>query len=280
VEITVTGGHGFIGSATVDVGKSRGHSMRPFDRTTGNDVHYIRPEDCGDAVIHLAGMLGTAELFDDPYAAVHENVNGTLAVIQACEVAGAKLVLIGMPMVWRNVYQTTKACAAGLANAWMEHRGLHVSHVRAFNAYGPGQHLHPVRKILPTFANAAWRGEPIEIWGSGESLVDLIYVDALAEVLVRTAEMAPGKGEVIEAGTGVGQTVNSVADTVNHHVWLAGSATDIVHAPMRPGEAEFTDGTVATGEGLDLIGMTLADLRDPYGEAFGRTVDWYREDRP
>lgn len=280
MRVTVTGGTGFIGSAVVDRAKQGGHTVAVFDRSLGQDVAAIQPEDCGDAVIHLAGVLGTAELFDRPEQAVIDNVLGTLRVIQACEAAGAHLVLIGMPMVWRNVYQTTKACAAGLADAWHEHRGLKVTHVRAFNAYGPGQHVLPVRKIVPTFATAAWRGQPIEVWGDGEQLVDLIHVDQLAEVMVLAAERAPGHTEVIEAGSGKGWHVNWVAEQIQKRGTASGGErSPIVHLPMRAGEKSGTLETVSKGDGLRHIGLKLSDLEFDR-QSLLDTVDWYREDRP
>src|SRR6478752_5341040 len=87
---------------------------------------------------------------------------------------------------WANVYQATKLCSMKLATAWHRNFGVPVSHVRAFNAYGPGQKYgvgHP-QKFLPTFASLAWRGEPIPIWGDGLQSVDPIHVDEVARMLV------------------------------------------------------------------------------------------------
>jgi nucleoside-diphosphate-sugar epimerase len=44
--------------------------------------------------------------------------------------------------------------------------------LRYFNAFGPYQASGPVRKIIPSFAQWAMRGLPIEIFGSGEQVVD------------------------------------------------------------------------------------------------------------
>jgi len=73
-----------------------------------------------------------------------------------------------------------------MATAWHHAYDVGVSHVRAYNAYGPGQAYGPghPQKILPTFARAAWEGRPIPIWGDGEQTVDLVHSDDVARMLV------------------------------------------------------------------------------------------------
>lgn len=293
MKITVTGGAGFIGRYVVQDAIDHGHDVLVVDRSVGGwrssgfesiekSVHDLTPDDCGDAVIHLAGMLGTAELFERPFEAVAENVGGALAVIMAATEADSHLVTITMPRVWRNVYQATKACAEQLADAWMEHRGLQVTHVRAFNAYGPGQKLGPVRKAVPTFSRAAWEGQPLEIWGDGTSLTDQVYVGDLARVLVAAAEKAPGESEVIEAGTGDPMTVNDLAARIVNEVEGLDLPADvllglgrIVHRPMRDGETPHTAGTVSHGIGLEHVGMVPEDI--PFrGDRLRETIRSYK----
>lgn len=262
MRVVVTGGSGFIGKATCAALEMAGHDAVPFDREHGQDILTSELPDC-DAVIHLAGLLGTDELFDDPHRAVEVNVTGTLLVLQQCVRLGAGYVGITMPpSPWRNLYAATKGCAVHLASAWHREYRLPVSHVRAFNAYGPGQKHGPghPRKIIPDFSTRAWTGQPIEIWGDGEQTVDLVHVDQLARMLVDA--LAYGNDETFDGGTGHELTVNQVADLV------AGAVphrVDVVHRPMRRGE---TDGTkiVADGEGWNLLGwrpeLSYDDLAD------------------
>jgi len=249
MRVLVTGGHGFIGSAVVHELKEREHEPVVFDRP--HDVLDAvsvadAASDC-DAVIHLAGMLGTHELFDAPHTAVDVNVHGTLNVLQACETFGISYVGITMPVSgWANVYTATKHCAQDLASAWHRHRGVPVSHVRAYNAYGPGQKVgagHP-QKIVPTFATAAWAGQPIPIWGDGTQTVDLIHVDDLAALLVDALDC--GDDRIIEGGSGVSMTVNDVAALTR---MVTGSTVPDEHYPMRLGEDIHTH-IVAVADGL------------------------------
>lgn len=245
--VVVTGGKGFLGRATCEKLALRRIEAIPVDRER-DIVHYAIPR--ADAVIHLAGVLGTEELFTRANEAIDVNIKGTLKVLDACETYGMRYVGITMPDVWPNVYQATKQCARTLATAWHQNYGVPVSHVRAFNAFGVGQKYgmgHP-RKIIPTFATAAWLGVPIPVNGDGTQTVDLVWSDDVAEMLVRA--LAFGDDEVFDAGTGESATVLEVAELVRG---VAKSSSELRFLPMRKGEVPHTE-LVAKGEGWDLMG--------------------------
>src|SRR5687767_5454341 len=185
MRIAVTGGSGFLGASTVKFGEAAGHEMYVIDRRKPGTGQAAMTADVSnwddivdaldgcrpDHVIHLAGVLGTAELFDNAQRAVEVNVGGALNVIQWCTEQRAGYTTITMPdSGWANVYAATKGCAVDLAEAYRRHKGLRVSNVCAYNAFGPAQAHGPghPQKIIPTFARWAWTGHPIEIWGDGE----------------------------------------------------------------------------------------------------------------
>lgn len=272
MRVLVTGGSGFIGRVACAEATRRGHEVVVLDRRHGHDVTdwSTWPSlDGVNAVIHLAGMLGTGELFAQPHAAVLANIDGTLDVLLACEQKGLRYVGITMPDCWSNVYQATKLCAQRLAQAWHLHRGVPVAHVRAFNAYGPGQQHGPghPQKIVPTFATRAWAGEPLPVWGDGTQEVDLVWVGDIARMLVDAAER-DGAGEVYDAGTGAPMSVKEVARLV---LDLTGSGSRVEFLPMRPGE-HAVQGLFAQGDGWDRLDWKP---RWELGR-FAETVESYR----
>lgn len=246
--IAVTGGSGFIGSAVTRVLRSRGHDVRVLDLPGWDVREPFRIGTPVDTVIHLAGLLGTAELFSRPLAAVDVNVAGTVNVLEACRAAGASYTGITMPPVFPSVYAATKTGARELERAYHHGFGLPVSRVRAFNAYGPGQKHgagHP-QKIVPAFATAAWAGRPIPVWGDGTQCVDLVHVDDLARMLADA--VAHGDDVTFDGGTGIPVPVNEVAAMV---LEITGSRGGVEYLPMRRGEVPCK--IAADGEGWDRL---------------------------
>lgn len=294
--ILVTGGSGFIGRYVVEELASRGYDPVVLDRDKQpHDVHVIlgdiRDEVSVteavahvDGVIHLAGVLGTQETIENPRPAAHTNVIGGLNVLEACSQYDVPLVNIAVGNYWmNNTYSITKNTVERFAEMFARFRGARVTTVRALNAYGPRQSAAApfghsrVRKIMPSFVCRALTGQPIEIYGDGDQVMDMIYVGDVARVMVNALEETNLRGALkgpFEAGTGNKTTVNDIATVVANEVtYLTGRDVEIVHLPMRPGEDEKS---VVLGDPT-----TLADLRiDPQGfvslpEGVQRTVEYF-----
>ena len=250
MKIAITGGRGFIGGAVLEQAIAAGHQAWSFDTQSGRDI-------CGDlgllegaqTVVHCAGVLGTAELFDRAEEAIRVNVTGTLRVMQWCVDNNAGFVGITMPPVFPSVYTATRVCTAHLGRAYQNAYGLRCSWVEAYNAYGARQRYgagHP-QKIVPTFATLGWQGRPLPVWGDGEQMVDLVHADDVARMLLDATQY--GGGHVFDAGTGVSFTVNQVARFVNE---VTGNRAGIQYLPMRKGEIPTQ--IHAEGRGWGILG--------------------------
>ena len=251
--VLVTGGNGFIGRYVTDELLVRGYDVTVLDtrgRPSNGSVVLgdVRdPVAVGEAishcdgVIHLAGLLGTAEMIANPRPAVEVNIGGALNVFEAAVTHDVPVVNIAIGSQGAtNTYAITKDTADHLGRMYTTFRGARITTVRAFDAYGPGQ-VAPapfgpsrVRKIVPSFACRALTGQPIEVYGDGDQVIDLIHVSDVATILCDALEMTDRSGpqDVIEAGSGVPVTVLEVAERVLAHV----GAGSIVHLPMRAGE--------------------------------------------
>lgn len=275
--VVLTGGKGFIGGAVAEELERRNINYVILDRNSGDvrtfDSYFCVAESAGfeiGHVIHLAGVLGTHELFDTPFEAVDVNVNGTLTALEVCRRSNAGFTGITMPQVFPSIYTATKIGSTALAKAYNHTHGVPVSHVRAFNAFGPRQAhgAHHPQKIIPTFAYNAWNGLDLPIWGSGSQTVDLIHTKDLGRMLVDA--MSFGNDDVFDGGTGQAFTVKEVAQMVLDYVSAQRDTTsNLEFLPMRRGEIE-TD-IVATGEGWDRLGWSP---QFSFDELFD-TVDWY-----
>jgi UDP-glucose 4-epimerase len=240
-----------------------------------------------DGVIHLAGVLGTQETIANPRPAAETNVLGGLNVLEACAQYGTPLVNIAVGNYREySTYSITKTTVERFATMYARHRDLPVVSVRALNAYGPRQSVSQpygtsrVRKIIPSFVSRLLHHDPIEIYGDGSQIMDMIYAPDVARVLVTAldflADGAAEPGSVFEAGTGCPTTVNDIADAVVAEVRRqVPMTTQIRHLPMRAGETPggqvLADTTSLAKLGVDPAGFTMLEdgLRD--------TVTWYRE---
>lgn len=267
MKIVITGGGGFIGRAAVSAALHAGHEVKSFDRPKNDILGDLSDLGDADAVIHLAGTLGTSELFDSAYQAIDVNIKGSLRILDWCHEHGARYVGVTMPPVFPSVYTATKMCADRLAHAWHEAKGLRVSRVRAYNAYGSHQKHGPghPQKIIPTFATEAWNGRPIPIWGDGEQTVDLVHADDLGRMLVDATRF--GDDEVFDGGTGVALTVNEVAKFV---IKITGSTAGVNYLPMRKGEVPTK--ICAGGQGWDALGWKP----EHRWERLEAAIDWYK----
>jgi nucleoside-diphosphate-sugar epimerase len=299
VKVGVTGGNGFIGGYVLEELLERGHKPLVFDHLARapvvdvpvmlgdvrDEVSMMELAAHVDAVIHLAAVLGTQETIKNPRPAALSNMAGGLNFLEAIAQYDLPGVYICVGNHWMlNTYSITKTTVERFCEMFAIERGTRVNKVRVVNAYGPRQSVAPpfgpakVRKITPAFACRALSGMPIEVYGDGEQVSDMVWVGDVAHALVSALEHA-ADGQVIPETIEVGPlehaTVNEVAKLVAVHASevVNEPAVDIEHLPMRPGELAGAKVT-ADVDTLELIGMHHRELV-PLEEGISRTVAWF-----
>lgn len=310
MKIGITGGNGFIGGHVAELALARGHQVMVMDRSAGLTPQIKNLLDQGavlfmgdvtdsaamaelaahvDGIIHLAACLGTQETIANPYPAALTNVLGGLNFLEACAQYAIPGVYIGVGNHWMdNTYSITKTTVERFVRMFNKERGTKVNVVRLVNAYGPRQSVAPpygpakVRKILPAFICRALTGAPLEIYGDGQQVSDMVHVTDGALALVRALEEAAA-GNVfpnpVEVGPAVNVCVADVARMVLAATWELGlakpSGDQITYLPMRPGEIPGARVTADTST-LDLVGLDAKDLV-PLTGGIRETVRWYAE---
>lgn len=290
MKILVTGGSGFIGRHVCDELLARNHTPVIFDRHVkarrdgceqilGNtrDAETVTEAVAHvDGVIHLAGVLGTAETIHNPRPAAETNILGGLNIFEAIAQYDLPAVNIAVGNYWfNNTYSITKHAAERFALMFNSERNTRIAVVRALNAYGPSQvpaapfGASKVRKIMPAFICRALLGQPIEVYGDGLQIMDMVHVRDVARTLVNALLVSHDVYDrVMDCGTGRSTTVNKIAGLV-----AAETGGSVTHVPMRagekPGEIVVADTTTLPCE---IAGGSFTDLE--YGVT--ETVDWYR----
>ena len=270
MRVLVTGASGFIGSAVMAELAVRGDEGVPFDRPGGDilDPMLVRRA-CADtdAVIHLAGVLGTSELLGNQHEAVRVNITGALNVLECAQAYKIPVVQIGTGHKGQpNTYAITKAAAEDLALARAQWNGEQIAVVRAYHVYGPGQKpprpwgYSPVRKIIPALTCQILSGRPPEVYGSGNQRIDLVHVSEVARVLCDAID-GP-YGTVLEAGTGKPVTVNQAAADLMSAI---GARLPVTHLPMRQGEPPDTT-----------VVASAPACPNPWPYRLTETINWLR----
>lgn len=255
-KVLITGAYGFIAGYVAKLLKEKGYYVIGTARHVTRELPQYFDEvyladirdkvamygaiEKSDGVIHLAGLLGTTENIRQAEAMNENNVGGALNVLNAIENFHIPTVMIAVGNHFElNTYSVSKTSAERYGLMYAKHLGAKVNVVRALNAIGAGQKFGHIKKILPTFINAALKGEDINVYGGKKhcSLMDMIWVGDIARVLVDVLERTIAgeiSGELFEAGSGFGFPVWEIAEMV---VKACNSKSKIIEVPMRLGES-------------------------------------------
>jgi UDP-glucose 4-epimerase len=269
--VLVTGGAGFIGSFVVDQLRAAGHEAVIFDvrhsphhargevpTIVGDvlDLRAIREAVRGcDAVAHMAAAADVGEVAADPAPAEQVNARGTFNVLEAARAEAVPRVIYAST-VWvysdadgvvdedlalrapAHLYTATKLAGELYCRSYTELFGLETTILRFGIPYGP--RARPAA-VVPAFVGKALRGEPLSIAGSGEQTRRFVYVEDLAEGVVRAlAPVAANRTYNLVGGQDV--SIRQIADTVRS---LVGDV-EIEHTPARA--ADFKGGAEISGE--------------------------------
>jgi len=289
--ILVTGGQGFIGSHLVDLLLEQGHEVTVFDRKDERKK-YPRWQEVKiflgdlkdaeavadavsqhDAVFNLGGLLGTSEQVTSPHAAVTVNILGAINVYEAVRKFGKPCIQITVGnYTWLNSYAISKYCAERFALMYNREFKTKIAVVRGLNVYGPRQKHAPVRKVVPNFILRALKDEPLEVYGDGKQLLDLIYVRDTAEILYRALAIDhQAYDRTMEAGSGQLVTAEELAQKT---IQLSGSKSEIRYLPMRAGEP-LRSITKADPSTLEPLNWRAEDFT-PLDRGLAETIEWYR----
>jgi UDP-glucose 4-epimerase len=260
--VLVTGGSGFIGSHVVDHLAAAGYRPRILDTQISpwHDPNHVetvigdirRVEDVTralrgcDAICHLAAAADVGEVQAHPAWATELNAMGTLNVLEAARQVGVKRVVYAST-VWvysdvedaavdeetrlahpAHLYTAGKLSGELYCRSYAQLYDLEPTVLRFGIPYGP--RARPAA-VIPSFVDRALRGEPLTIAGTGEQERSFVYVEDLADGVVRA--LAPeAAGRTYNLGGRETTTVRELAEIVRDEV----AATEIVHTDGRSGD--------------------------------------------
>ena len=294
--VLVTGGSGFIGSHVVDALIARGVEPRIFDLRPSphhpdvdtrlgelTNVGALRQAVNGcDAVIHLAAAADVGIVAEDPQGAERTNARGTLAVLEAARGTGMRIIYgstiwvygesgegvldeespLGMPA---HLYTATKLAGEMYCTSYAELYDVPYTILRFGIPYGP--RARPAA-VIPIFVNKAMAGDPLTIAGDGLQTRRFVYVEDLADGIVRALDDG-AENKIYNLSSNETVTIRELAEVVRGTT----RNVDIVHTPGRTGD--FGGAEISSVRAKDELGWAAST---PIEEGVGRYVDWAQSD--
>lgn len=177
-------------------------------------------------ILHLAGQSSGEISFDDPVADLKKNTVSTLHLLRyAKENQVERMVYASSMSVYGSVpdqpIPETFPCrplscyGAGkkASEHYLEVFGSSIPWVslRMFNVYGPGQDLENLRQgMVSIYLAQAFRHGKVVVKGGVERYRDFIFIDDVVECWFRAAMEPAALGQIINIGTGVRTTVETL----------------------------------------------------------------------
>ena len=276
------------------------YSFEQVDVCDGAELKRVFERYRPDAVLHLAAETHVDRSIDGPHAFVQTNVVGTYTLLEAARhywktlegeqkanfrflhvstdevygtLSGSDLFTETTPYAPRSPYAASKAASDHLASAWFHTYGLPVLTTNCSNNYGPYQFPE---KLVPVVILKALAGEPIPVYGTGESVRDWLYVE----------DHARGILTVLEGGT-PGETYNIGGHNEVRTLELVRLICELLDE-LKPRAQPYADliAFVADRPGHDLryaidASKIARELnwtpQETFQTGFRKTVQWYLE---
>lgn len=196
----------------------------------GNGVEIIEADLAGEAgwqkalagaggIFHLAAQVGHAASMDRPLDDLHANAAGTLRLLEATRkhAPGAPVVFTSTrqvygtprtlpvdeshPLAAPDINAVHKLAAEGYLRVYGKVYGAAGIVLRLTNTYGPRMRVRDARQtFLGLWVRLAIEGNEICVFGDGEQIRDLTYVDDAIDALMMAGDMASPEVPIFNIG--------------------------------------------------------------------------------
>jgi len=227
----------------------KGSAGLSFHQVEVADLQAVRPHFDGmDWVFHLAALADIVPSIQQPLEYHRANVDGTVAVVEATRLVGAKRFIYaassscyGIPDVFptpetaeirpQYPYALTKALGERIVLHWGQVYRLPVISLRLFNVFGPRSRTSGTYgAVFGVFLAQKLNGKPFTVVGDGTQTRDFTFVTDVARAFLAAAESGVQQ-EIFNVGSGGTYSVNRLVELLDGPV---------VHIPKRPGEPDCT----------------------------------------
>jgi UDP-glucuronate 4-epimerase len=241
-----------------------------------------------DRVVHLAAQAGVRYSLENPFAYQRSNLEGHLAVLEACRHAGVRhLVYASSSSVYGDrplqgggfketdsavapvsLYAATKRAGELLSQSYASLYGFPQSGLRFFTVYGP---MGRPDMAYFGFTEKIMAGEPIEVFGEGRMARDFTFIDDIVDGVVGVLDRPPPPGGHEIYNIGDSRPVGLMRMIEVLEAALGREAIKVMR-PMQPGDVTATFADISK-----LHALTGYAPKVPLEVGLERFVAWWRE---
>ncbi|MGO4106649.1 NAD-dependent epimerase/dehydratase family protein [Paenibacillus sp. YAF4_2] len=248
-----------------------------------------------DTVYHLAAVLGVKNTVEDPIKVIEGNIDGTRNILELAYPSRTKVIfastseiygknerlpfnemsdrVYGAPSIHRWSYATAKSIDEHMCFAYAA-KGLPVTVLRYFNAYGPRQTNSQYGGVVARFITAAIKGEPLEVYGNGTQRRCFTFVDDTVSGTV--AALSPETdGLAFNVGSTHSVTIIQLAQLI---IQLSRSTSPVILKSYAeaygPGYEDMPAREPDLTRAETILGYKPSVSLE---QGLNKTIEWYRE---
>ena len=266
--------------------RAQSFSFVHADITNRGEVDEIFGSIAFDQIIHLAARAGVRPSLENPALYQRVNVEGTVNVLEAARERGVKKITIASSSSVYGVnskvpfseadpifnaispYAASKLGCEALGHVYHHVYGMDVCMLRFFTVYGPRQRPD---LAIHKFARLMQSGQPIPVFGDGNTSRDYTYVDDTVDGVISATEKEFGY-EIINLGESQSVELDRLIELLEQAM---GVKAEINRQPAQPGDVPITFANIEKAQRL--LGY---NPQVKIEDGIPRFIEWFRQQNP
>ena len=266
--------------------RAQSFSFVHADITNPGELDEIFGSMAFDQIIHLAARAGVRPSLENPALYQRVNVEGTVNVLEAARERGVKKITIASSSSVYGVnskvpfseadpifsaispYAASKLGCEALGHVYHHVHGMDVCMLRFFTVYGPRQRPD---LAIHKFARLMQSGQPIPVFGDGNTSRDYTYVDDTVDGVIAATEKEFGY-EIINLGESQTVELDRLIELLEQAM---GVKAEINRQPAQPGDVPITFANIEKAQRL--LGY---NPQVKIEDGIPRFIEWFRRQNP
>ncbi len=243
-----------------------------------------------EIVFNLAGTLSHIDSMIDPFVDLDINCRAQLCLLEACRKYNPKVRIIYagtrnqygkalyLPVDEKHIENPTDInginSIAGEKYHFLYHRiyGMEVVSLRMTNTFGPRHQMkHPKQGVLNWFIRILMEGKTVELFGDGQQIRDINYVDDVVAAMLLAARLKKASGNIYNLG---GMPITLLAFVKKAIEILGYGKYKIVKFPKERRNIEVGNYVASIEKIRSELGWRAKISTE---EGIKRTIDYYRK---